>query len=84
MLETNIDRWYEQAYSSGVQQGISEGISQGISQGKIVMLKGILSMRFPNADLTCYQRSIESAVEDELMRYTIKAATAASIEEVFS
>lgn len=41
-------------------------------------------MRFPNTDLTRYQIAIESAAEDELMRYVIKAATAEKIEDFFS
>jgi hypothetical protein len=72
MLATNVEKWAE-----GFKQ-------EGIQQGKTAMLKGILAMRFPNADLNRYQRAIETAAEDELMRYVIKAATANSIEDVFA
>lgn len=83
MLATNVEKWAEGFKQEGMQQGIRQGIRQGVQQGKTGMLKGILAMRFPNADLTHYQRAIESAAEDELMRYTIKAATVSHIEEVF-
>lgn len=66
-----------------MQEGMQQGLQQGLQQGKIGMLKGILSMRFPNANLTRYQGAIESAAEEELMRYVIKAANATSLEQVF-
>ena len=72
------------AMQDGVQQGMQQGIQQGMQQGKTAMLTGILAIRFPKADLNRYQRAIESAAEEELMRYAIKAATASSIEEVFA
>jgi hypothetical protein len=62
---------------------IEEGISQGISQGKILLLKQVLAMKFPNADLSRYQISIDAAAEDDLVRYTIKAAGASSLDDVF-
>lgn len=71
MLAVNVEKW-----ADGFKR-------EGFQQGKTAVLKGILAMRFPNAELDRYQRAIELAAEDELMRYTIKAATVQNIDEVF-
>jgi hypothetical protein len=83
MLETNIDRWYDQAYTSGVQQGISQGISQGINRGKVLLLEQMIGMRFPNADLSRYQGAIRDAAEDDLARYSARLFSAKEIQDIF-
>jgi hypothetical protein len=80
MLATNIEKWYEQAHSSG----ISEGISQGINIGKGLLLKQLLSMKFPQANLETYQSRIDNAAEDAILRYSARLLTANSIDEVFN
>ncbi len=72
------------AMQDGIQQGIQEGISQGISQGKSWALKQLLSARFSQLDLTPYQSLIDSAADEQLLVYLLKAATASHITEVFS
>jgi hypothetical protein len=83
MLETNIDRWYDQAYTSGVQQGISQGISQGINRGKALLLAQMIAMRFPHADLSHYQSAISNAAEDDLARYSARLFSAKEIQDIF-
>jgi hypothetical protein len=75
MLATNIERWYEQAHSSG--------IAQGISQGKGQLLTYLLSKKFPNTSLDQYRNKIDDAAEEDILRYSGRVLTANSIEEVF-
>jgi hypothetical protein len=81
----NLEEEEKMRYVTSFERlAMQDGVQQGMQQGKTAMLTGILAIRFPKADLNRYQRAIESAAEDELMRYAIKAATASSIEEVFA
>jgi hypothetical protein len=71
MLAVNVHKW-------------AEGFkNEGIHQGKSSLLKSMLAMKFPNTDLTRYQLAIDSAAEDDLMRYSMRLLSAGSVEEVF-
>ena len=75
MLAVNVHKWAE-----GFK---NEGVQQGIQQGKSSLLKSMLTMKFPNTDLTRYQLAIDNAAEDDLMRYSMRLLSARSVEEVF-
>jgi hypothetical protein len=63
---------------------IQDGIQQGIQQGKSWLLQQMLAMKFPEANLSAYQRFIDSASDDQLLSYLFKTATAEKIEDVFN
>lgn len=79
MLAVNVHKWAEGFKNEGIQQGVQ----QGIQQGKSSLLKSMLTMKFPNTDLTRYQLAIDDAAEDDLMRYSMRLLSARSVEEVF-
>jgi hypothetical protein len=43
----------------------------------------MLAIKFPSADLSRYQRSIDNAAEEELLRYSMRMLTANTIDDVF-
>jgi len=47
-------------------------------------LRQLLRVRFPEADLTPYQARLDAATDAELEHLLTKAATAATLEEVFA
>jgi polyphosphate kinase 2 (PPK2 family) len=59
-------------------------IQDGIQQGKSWLLQQMVAARFPQKDLTPYQRFIDSASDDQLLSYLFKTATAEKIEDVFN
>ncbi|MCL5796496.1 MAG: hypothetical protein M1579_03230 [Gammaproteobacteria bacterium] len=65
------------------QEGMQQGMQQGIQQGKSWVLKQVLNLRFPNADLGSYQHLIDNAAEDQLIGYIIKASTAVTVDDIF-
>ncbi|QUV98470.1 hypothetical protein [Chloracidobacterium aggregatum] len=91
MLATNVQKWAEALLREGVQQGLQEGMQQGLQQGmhrgqhegKLWALRQLLRVRFPDADLTPWQSRLDAATDAELERLLTKAATAATLEEVF-
>jgi hypothetical protein len=96
MLATNVQKWAEELLregrQQGIQQGIQEGMQQGLQQGihrgqhegKLWALRQLLRVRFPEADLTPYQSRLDAATDAELEHLLTKAATAATLEEVFA
>lgn len=83
MLATNVEKWYTGIKQEGVQQGVQQGIQQGIQQGKSSLLRGMLAIKFPNSDLSRYQKAIDNAAEEELMRYSMRLLTVNNIDDVF-
>jgi hypothetical protein len=80
MLATNVQKWAEELLREGVQQGIH----RGQHEGKLWALRQLLRVRFPEADLTPYQSRLDAATDAELEHLLTKAATAATLEEVFA
>ena len=84
MLATNVQKWAEALLREGVQQGLQQGIHRGQHEGKVWALRQLLRVRFPDADLTPYQSRLDAATDAELEHLLTKAATAATLEEVFA
>ncbi len=80
MLATNVQKWAEELLREGVQQGIH----RGQHEGKLWALRQLLRVRFPEADMTPYQARLDAATDAELEHLLTKAATAATLEEVFA
>ncbi|MGC8769604.1 MAG: hypothetical protein ACP5Q2_09920, partial [Calditerrivibrio sp.] len=69
-------------YKMGEEKGIQKGIQEGILKGKVEAILDILSLRFPNMDLSIISEKLKNIQDLERLDYLkSKAKTISSLEE---
>jgi len=83
---TLAQQFQQQGLQQGMQQGKQEGMQQGMQQGEKNALLTFLQARFSDASesLAHYQSLIEKASSRTLTEWIQRAATAATLAEVFT
>ena len=86
MLAERVKTWPEQWKAEGRQEGLQAGRQEGLQEGRrsalSTMLALQLELKFGEAAVA-YRPRLESASEDELLRWAEKLLAASSIDRVF-
>jgi predicted transposase/invertase (TIGR01784 family) len=72
MLATNIQKWYHHAHESGELKGLAK------------MLETLIRAKFHDINDADFMPKLQTADQQDLMRYSVQLLTATSLEQVFS